>query len=219
MGNQDPNTYTPDALKFGQTYFWRVDEVNDLHPGTKLWKGDIWTLTTAYPGSGVVLGDWEDTLDGWVKYPDTAKYVTLGYSTNGATLNSKSLKLDIIAGQQAFWILRLYLNAGQLEAFKANDLFSLDVTWVASEWLGHSFSQVQWIAINAESLNWDWRQIDAPISDTSNPGTPGAWTRLSGRLIQGRWSGTTPLFLLLTFALVRGCKLISDRIMIQLLAL
>jgi len=60
-GNQDLNTnfyiagfagYAyPDGLVNGQTYYWRIDEVNDLHPDSP-WKGDVWSFTvppkTAY---------------------------------------------------------------------------------------------------------------------------------------------------------------------------
>ncbi len=173
--NQDANSFNPGELEYGKTYFWRIDEVNDAHPD-KLWKGDVWSFATQYrEGGGYVLGDWEDTTDTWVKYPDTASYITFSYSTTGATLNDKSLKLGIAAGQASYWILRLYLSPAQLEAFKANDLFALDVTWVASEWQGHSWSNFEKIAINAEAFNWDWREIANPVSDTSNPDAPGNW--------------------------------------------
>jgi hypothetical protein len=50
--DQDPNIYDPDGLiEFGQTYYWRIDEVNDAHPD-KLWKGEVWSFTAepfAYP--------------------------------------------------------------------------------------------------------------------------------------------------------------------------
>jgi len=34
------------GLEPGTTYYWRVDEVNDLHPDSP-WKGDVWSLTIA----------------------------------------------------------------------------------------------------------------------------------------------------------------------------
>jgi hypothetical protein len=34
----------PDGLVPGTTYYWRIDEVNDLHPESP-WKGEIWTFT------------------------------------------------------------------------------------------------------------------------------------------------------------------------------
>jgi regulation of enolase protein 1 (concanavalin A-like superfamily) len=47
--NQDPNSYVPPSpLVLGQTYYWRVDEVNDV----QIWPGSVWSFTaqplTAY---------------------------------------------------------------------------------------------------------------------------------------------------------------------------
>jgi len=44
-------TYDPGRLDFGQTYFWRVDEVN-APPDYTIFKGDVWSFTVepfAYP--------------------------------------------------------------------------------------------------------------------------------------------------------------------------
>ncbi len=38
---QDANTYDPGPLEFGQTYFWRVDEVN-APPELTIFQGDVW---------------------------------------------------------------------------------------------------------------------------------------------------------------------------------
>ncbi len=51
-GNQTTTFYVvgfpgfayPDGLVPGTTYYWRIDEVNDLHPDSP-WKGDIWSFT------------------------------------------------------------------------------------------------------------------------------------------------------------------------------
>ncbi len=54
---QDANTYDPaDLLAYGQTYYWRVDEVNAA-PGNEIFKGEVWNFTTepyAYPIEGVI---------------------------------------------------------------------------------------------------------------------------------------------------------------------
>ncbi len=53
---QDANTYDPDGLlEIGQTYYWRVDEVN-APPDSMVFKGDIWSFTTepySYPVANV----------------------------------------------------------------------------------------------------------------------------------------------------------------------
>jgi hypothetical protein len=48
---QSDTRLAPGALAFGQTYFWRVDEVN-APPDSTIFKGDIWSFTVepyAYP--------------------------------------------------------------------------------------------------------------------------------------------------------------------------
>jgi len=52
---QSPATYDPPGrLDFGQTYYWRIDEVNAL-PDSTIFKGNVWSFTTelfAYPIAG-----------------------------------------------------------------------------------------------------------------------------------------------------------------------
>ncbi|MHC4680747.1 MAG: LamG-like jellyroll fold domain-containing protein, partial [Planctomycetota bacterium] len=54
QGTQTQNAYALDRLEFGYTYYWRIDEVNDLEPGSPS-KGEVWSFTTeplGYPISG-----------------------------------------------------------------------------------------------------------------------------------------------------------------------
>ncbi|MCU0917716.1 MAG: PA14 domain-containing protein [Planctomycetes bacterium] len=39
-------SFTPGALAWNKTYYWRIDEVNDANPGSP-WKGSVWSFTTA----------------------------------------------------------------------------------------------------------------------------------------------------------------------------
>lgn len=42
LGRRSPNSYNPPGLlDFGDTYYWRIDEVNDA----TLWKGNVWQFT------------------------------------------------------------------------------------------------------------------------------------------------------------------------------
>jgi len=53
---QTGTTYDPGLLDYGQSYYWRVDEVNAA-PSNAIYKGDVWSFTTepfAYPLEGVV---------------------------------------------------------------------------------------------------------------------------------------------------------------------
>lgn len=80
---QEGLTYDiPDLLEYGQTYYWRVDEVNDVEPNSP-WKGDIWSFEVLnFP---VVIDDFEDYND----YPPDEVWSTwidgFGDATNGST--------------------------------------------------------------------------------------------------------------------------------------
>ena len=58
--DQEETTYTPsEPLELNQTYYWRVDEVNDAEPNSP-WKGNIWSFTIA---NYIVIEDFEDYND------------------------------------------------------------------------------------------------------------------------------------------------------------
>ena len=49
-GNQSDTSYTlPERLVLDKTYYWRIDEVNDLEPDSP-WKGRIWSFTVETTG-------------------------------------------------------------------------------------------------------------------------------------------------------------------------
>jgi hypothetical protein len=49
-------SYAPAKLAWETTYFWRIDEVNSIHPDSP-WTGKVWSFTTA---GFLVLDDFED---------------------------------------------------------------------------------------------------------------------------------------------------------------
>jgi hypothetical protein len=71
-------SYDPDKLAWHTTYYWRVDEVNDLNPNSP-WIGNIWSFTT---GDFLVIDDFEDYNAGenqiWYSWIDG-----LGYGAPG----------------------------------------------------------------------------------------------------------------------------------------
>ncbi len=52
-------SYNPDKLAWHTTYYWRVDEVNNLHPDSP-WIGTIWSFTT---GDFLLVDNFEDYTD------------------------------------------------------------------------------------------------------------------------------------------------------------
>jgi len=56
---QETTTYDPGPLKLAQTYYWRIDEVNDVNPESP-WIGPVWSFTTA---DFIVVDDFESYND------------------------------------------------------------------------------------------------------------------------------------------------------------
>jgi hypothetical protein len=49
---QKTTTFTPGRLELGETYYWRVDEVNDVDPNNvKVAKGTVWSFMVEVPCS------------------------------------------------------------------------------------------------------------------------------------------------------------------------
>jgi hypothetical protein len=58
--NETINVYDPPGLlDFGDTYYWRVDEINDLDPNSP-WRGDLWSFTVI---NYFVVDDFESYTD------------------------------------------------------------------------------------------------------------------------------------------------------------
>ena len=60
-GSQDlaSNSWTPGALEWGKTYYWRIDEVNTASADSP-WKSAVWSFTTA---NFLVVDDFESYTD------------------------------------------------------------------------------------------------------------------------------------------------------------
>jgi len=67
--NQSDTSYELDTLEFGQTYYWRIDEVN-APPDATIFKGDVWSFTAlnfvsvddfeAYDVNNIIYESWGD---------------------------------------------------------------------------------------------------------------------------------------------------------------
>ena len=103
--NQLPTMFKPrDALEFGQTYYWRIDEVN-VPPDTTIYKGAIWTFTvepyafqitniTATASSSAVDQGPENTVNG------------SGLNANDEhSTTATDMWLSETAGPQPTWIM------------------------------------------------------------------------------------------------------------------
>jgi hypothetical protein len=75
QGRQAATNFSPPKLEWDTTYYWRVDEVNDLHPDSP-WKGSVWSFTTA---DFLIIDDFEsyDAYENqiWWAWKDGLGYV------------------------------------------------------------------------------------------------------------------------------------------------
>jgi len=76
--NLGSESYEPEKLLWNATYYWRIDEVNNVNPDSP-WKGPVWSFTTA---NFLVVDDFEDYDVGnneiWWSWKDG-----LGYAAHG----------------------------------------------------------------------------------------------------------------------------------------
>jgi hypothetical protein len=107
-GRHDPNSYPiPKTLDFGETYYWRIDEVN-APPDDTIYRGNVWQFTVepfAYP----IDGDKITAMASSVHQADRAAENTI----NGSGLDADELLhstqeaamwLSAVSGPQPTWI-------------------------------------------------------------------------------------------------------------------
>jgi len=81
---RDWNRFDPGPLDWGKTYFWRIDEVNEVNPVSPV-KGEVWRFTTA---DFLVIDDFERYTDDegeriyeyWIDGPWTGNGSLIGYT-------------------------------------------------------------------------------------------------------------------------------------------
>jgi hypothetical protein len=74
-------SYDPGKLAWESTYYWRVDEVNNLNPDSP-WVGDVWSFTT---GDFLSIDDFEDystAIPIWENWRDGLGFITVDGATH-----------------------------------------------------------------------------------------------------------------------------------------
>jgi hypothetical protein len=188
--NQVDTTYnSPDYLEFGQTYYWRIDEVNDLEPNSP-WKGDVWSFTTA---GYIVVDDFEDYND----FPPNEIYNTWldgwGDPTNGSTsghpapdfVGGKHILEDVFVHEGLFSFPVYYDNSvGLSEVTKSinADWTVADVITLTLFYYGDAANALEpmYVALNDNAvivnddpraaLDNEWNQWDILLQDFADMG-------------------------------------------------
>jgi hypothetical protein len=115
-GNLGDESYEPGKLEWNSTYYWRVDEVNDVHSDSP-WKGPIWSFTT---GNYIIVDDFED----YTNYPPNRIFDTWidgwGTTTNGAWAGYSDP--DFVAGEHYMENQIVYSGLWSMPYFYDNDM-------------------------------------------------------------------------------------------------
>jgi hypothetical protein len=144
---QAADTYDPDSLEFGKTYYWRVDEVSAA-PGSTPFKGAVWSFTVepyAYPvrnmkatASSTQPGTGpENTINGSGLSADDQHSTDLKqmWLSTGAQPNWIQYEFDKVYKLQELWIWNSNQEIEAFVGFGAKNVtieYSLDGgTWTA----------------------------------------------------------------------------------------
>ncbi len=147
--NQDANSYDPPGhLEFGQTYYWRVDEVNGV-PDLTVFKGAVWSFTveplaravtnvTATASSSDVAGGPQSTIDG------------SGLDGNGLLHSTvdKTMWLSAKSGPQPTWIQYQFDRV-----YKLHEMWVWNYNMSVESILGVGFKTVT-VEYSANGTDW-----------------------------------------------------------------
>jgi regulation of enolase protein 1 (concanavalin A-like superfamily) len=148
----DPPVY----LDFSQTYYWRIDEVNDTEPNSP-WKGNIWSFTVANFTTVDDFEDYNDTTNKiyntWVDYAVNNTGMTVGH------FNPPFVEQTIVhSGSQAMYMR--YDNDGTVNEGTAYEQSgTLFYSEVERQWE----TPQDWTANDIESLTLWFRGIPASV--------------------------------------------------------
>jgi len=132
--NQEGTVYVPpELLEFGQSYYWRIDEFNDLDPNSP-WKGDIWSFM-------VIDYFTVDDFESYTDYPPDDIFSAwkdgYGIDENGALIGYDAPDIDagehfvetsiVHGGEQS--MPYFYNNIGAVTFSEAHCTFSSGQDW------------------------------------------------------------------------------------------
>jgi hypothetical protein len=121
----------------------------------------------SYAGLPQVIGDWEDSNDGWVVNGEAPDGTTAQFVKENATLGKGSYKVFVPSGWQKAVTRDLTGEAKLLEALGKATKLQVDVTLKASEWTVGSgwVKAIECIVIQSDMGGW--QQIDPADGDTA----------------------------------------------------
>ena len=121
----------------------------------------------SYAGLPQVIGNWEDSNDGWTLHPEAADGTKAVAVKENATLGNYSYKVFVPSGWQKAIVRDLSGDANLLAALGKAAKLQVDVTLKAKEWSIGSGWVKAIEAIVIQSDMGGWQQIDPADGDTA----------------------------------------------------
>ncbi|MFB0525658.1 MAG: hypothetical protein ACETVZ_08945, partial [Phycisphaerae bacterium] len=165
---QTAATYDPDGLlEFGQTYYWRIDEVN-APPDFTIFKGDIWQFTVepfAYTIAGTSI---TATASSWLSEKTRPENTINGSGLDANDLHSTEETdawLSSMTGSQPTWI-----------QYEFDRVYKLHQMWVWNN--NTSIEPVLGFGIKDATIEYssdgaNWATLGTTHEFARAPGTPG----------------------------------------------
>lgn len=115
---------------------------------------------SSYASLPRVVGNWEDSNDGWELDAEAPEGTTMQPHKGNATLGDYSLKMSVIAGWQKTIALDMSYDPDTLWDLGIAARIQIDITLIASEWtIGNGWVKpIECIVIQTDS--GDWQQLD-----------------------------------------------------------
>jgi len=188
-------TFTPDdLLLFGETYYWRVDAVNDVGLDSP-WKGEVWSFEVepyAYPLENVTATASSST---------TAKGMTPDKTVDGSGMTSDEHSMD----EDTMWLSAPAATLPAWIQYEFDDVYKLSELWVWNSnqavegFIGFGAREVT-VEYSLDGVEWsslgdvEFAQAPGDVGYTHNTevdlaGVQAKFVRLT---IASNWKGVVP---------------------------
>jgi hypothetical protein len=196
---QDANTYDPGRLEFGQTYYWRIDEVN-APPDLTVFKGKIWSFEAEPRAYAIAGGNITATASSSVDDISVPQKTIDGSGLNDSDQHSTNIAemwLSNFTGAQPTWIEYEFDSV-----YKLHEMWVWNQNQVIESAIGYGFRDVT-IEHSVDGINYT--PLGSGTEFTQAPGLPdyahnttvdlkGAAAKYVRLTVNSSWGGFFPQY-------------------------
>ncbi|MFH1717150.1 MAG: PA14 domain-containing protein, partial [Planctomycetota bacterium] len=177
----------PDGLVPGTTYYWRIDEVNEVEPNSP-WKGPVWSFTVPpkkahkpKPGDGIKFVDPDVTISWAAGFGAKLHHVYFGENSadveagTGSTYKGPSVNASFVAGtlereKTYYWRVDEFdgiaTNTGELWSFT----IAREGGGLKAEYFNNTTLSGEPVVTAVEpQIDFDWGNGDVPGENSPDP--------------------------------------------------